>query len=362
MKPIAIIGSGNSGLAMAAHLSLNNNAVRLWNRSADTIQQLKKTNTIHCNGVVEGAAHIETVTNDLAAAVDDVQLILVTTPADSHREIAGELAPYLKQNPLIVLNPGRTFGALEFTHTLKNSPCQTEPLVAETQTIVYTCRKNGPDSVIILQLKKEVLICGIDPRNNKMIIDTLPACLKQFFVPAKSMIETSIGNVGMILHCLPVLLNIGWIESPRTQFKYYYEGITPTIAEFLEDLDRERVEVSCLLGVPVGSTADWLKRSYGVTGDNLYDCIQANDSYKTIHAPLSLQHRYIYDDITCGLVPLEAIGKFLGLPMKLTGLVIDLASRIMKEDFRGKGRTLKSVDLKGKTIDELQNYFKPTHP
>ena len=35
---ITVIGAGNSGLAMAAHLSLNYNCVTLWNRSRETIR------------------------------------------------------------------------------------------------------------------------------------------------------------------------------------------------------------------------------------------------------------------------------------------------------------------------------------
>ena len=57
------------------------------------------------------------------------------------------------------------------------------------------------------------------------IISRLPQCLQSHFVPAKSMIETSIGNVGMVLHCAPLLLNTGWTEENST-YKYYYDGIT----------------------------------------------------------------------------------------------------------------------------------------
>lgn len=355
MSSITVIGAGNSGLAMAAHLSLNNPSVRLWNRSSETIEKLKKTKMIYCDGVIKGKANIDVVTDNLAAAIDETDLILVTTPASSHREIAERLSPLLRTNRIIILNPGRTFGALEFEGILRKDRCRVETIVAETQTIVYTCRKIAEDSVIILGLKKNVLISAVNCRNNELIINALPACLKPYVIPAKSIIQTSIGNVGMILHCTPVLFNIGWIESHKTMFKYYYEGITPSIAGFLEDLDSERVEVSKLLGKRVETTTEWLRRSYGVSGNNLYECIQNNESYKTIDAPTSLQHRYILEDIPCGLVPLEAIGKLVGLPMKLTGLIIDLASEIVKVNFRKEGRNLKRLGLEGKNVGEIRS-------
>ena len=49
---ITVIGAGNSGLAMAAHLSKESNEVTLWNRSRSTIKKLAKTHIIRCEGVV----------------------------------------------------------------------------------------------------------------------------------------------------------------------------------------------------------------------------------------------------------------------------------------------------------------------
>ena len=46
-------------------------------------------------------------------AVHDVELILVTTPASAMQ--MHELAEHIKRPVTIVLNPGRTFGAIEFS-------------------------------------------------------------------------------------------------------------------------------------------------------------------------------------------------------------------------------------------------------
>ena len=159
------------------------------------------------------------------------------------------------------------------------------------------------------------------------------------------MVHTSIGNVGMILHCAPLLLNSGWTESKTNVYKYYYDGITPTVSELIEKIDVERVAVSEALGHKVESTREWLIRTYHVEGNNLYECIQNNEAYKTIDAPRSLKHRYIFEDVPCGLVPLEAIGIKLGLNMGYTTLIIDLASKLMDVDFRETGRNLEFLGI-----------------
>lgn len=159
------------------------------------------------------------------------------------------------------------------------------------------------------------------------------------------MIQTSIGNVGMVLHCAPLLLNTGWTESNRNIYKYYYDGITPMLGAFIEKIDMERVDVSEALGYKVESTKEWLIRTYHVEGKDLYECIQNNEAYKTIDAPKSLRHRYIFEDVPCGLVPLEAIGIKLGLNMSYSTLIIDLASKLLDINFRETGRNLECFDI-----------------
>ena len=84
---ITVIGAGNSGLAMSAHLSHNGHQVSLWNRSENTIAQIAETHQIHVSGVIEGAVKIHRVTTDIAEAIDGSELILITTPASSHSDL-----------------------------------------------------------------------------------------------------------------------------------------------------------------------------------------------------------------------------------------------------------------------------------
>jgi opine dehydrogenase len=275
--------------------------------------------------------------------VENTDLILVTTPANSHREIAEQLAKSVHKETTIILNPGRTFGALEFRNTYRNINHKYEQIVAETQTILYTCRKTGEDSVNIIALKSQIPLSSFGVHTAEKIISKLPYPLRPYFIPAKSMVETSIGNVGMILHCAPLLLNAGWTENSNNSYKYYYDGISPSIGGFIEKIDKERILISKELGFEVESTKSWVERTYHVSGKNLYECIQNNTAYRTIDAPQSLLHRYITEDIACGLVPLEAVGNRLGLKLPNTSLTIDLASSLLNMDFRKTGRNLENI-------------------
>lgn len=340
---VTVIGAGNSGLAMAAHLTLEGHDVALWNRSRGHIEELLQEPVIRSQGVVAGEARIYRVTDDLAAAVQGTQMIFVTTPAFSHKELAVKLAQVMTSPVPIILNPGRTFGALEFDHEFRRVNKAFRPLIAEAQTIIYTCRKLSNTQVEIYALKQDVLLSTITGVENQALIRSMPDCLQDKYLAAQSMTETSIGNVGMILHCAPLLLNAGWTENPEHRYLYYKEGITPIIASFIEKMDRERQAVAERLGHPIESARDWMKRTYGLEGDTLYQVIQNNRAYDEILNPTSLLHRYITEDVPTGLVPLEAVGKELGLPMKNIGLIIDLASALLDTDFRTEGRNLHEV-------------------
>ena len=66
------------------------------------------------------------------------------------------------------------------------------------------------------------------------------------------MIQTSIGNVGMILHCAPLLLNAGWTENKDLHIQILLRRDHAYCGEFIEKIDHERVQVSKKAGTGSG--------------------------------------------------------------------------------------------------------------
>lgn len=349
---VSIIGAGNSGMAMAAHLSRDGHEITLWNRSKATIAKMMETRTVRCFGEVNGEFPIDVVTDDIQLALKDPDIIMITTPANSHKELAELIGRNIRKSTVILLSPGRTFGAVEFRNVYRKFNSEYPQTIAEAQTIIHTCRKTDVDAVNIIAFKDDVLVAALDQEPGDNIIESFPQGIQEYFRLAKSMIETSIGNVGMVLHCAPLLLNAGWTENEGNEYQYYYDGITPTVGAFIEKIDAERIAVSRELGDEVESTREWMIRTYHVTGDTLYECIQNNEAYRTIGAPKSLRHRYLLEDVPCGLVPLEGVGLKLGLDMTHTTLVVDLASRMLDIDFRALGRNMEYLDISNRNIEE----------
>lgn len=342
---ITVIGAGNSGLAMAAHMAKEGEVVCLWNRSRNAIDDLLHNPYIYCSGAIEGRYKIDCITTDIRVALKNVDLILVAIPAYGHSHVAKLIAKNINKRTIIVLNPGKVFGALEFKKEYEKYNKKFKQKIVETQTVIYTSRKTSSTSVDIISMKKDILLSPSVTNTNEDILQELPRSLQEHFVVAKSLVETSIGNVGMILHSAPLLFNIGLVES-KSSYEFYHNAISKSVGKFLEGMDEERVRVASLLGHNIETTEEWLQRIYKTTGSGIYENINNNKLYREIMGPKSLEHRYISEDIPFGLVPLEHIGQQLGIEMVYTGLIIDVASMIKKHDFRAEGRKVNLSEIK----------------
>lgn len=353
INTILVIGAGNGGLAMAGHLSLMGFEVNLYNRGRERIDLIKKSGGVDVTGIVNGFGQLNKITTNIKDAIKNTDLIMVAIPASGHKDLAKICAPYLEDGQIVILNPGRTFGALEFSKILKNNKSNANIDIAETQTIIYTSRYHQEGTVEILALKNKVPMASIPAKKINNIVDAIKPIYPQF-VPAANIFETGLNNIGAIFHPAPTLLNVGWIESPHTVFKYYYEAITPTISNFLELVDQERLSLTKKLGFEAISAKEWLYEAYGAVGDNLYEALQNNDKYRTIDAPTTLDHRYIFEDIPTGLIPMASLGRVLNVNTPNINQVIQLASTLTGSDFWKTGRTMENLDLNGMSIQQIR--------
>ncbi len=349
-----IIGAGAEGQAIAAHLAILGAEITLYNRGARRIASIQEKGGIELAGAIENFGKINKVTSNLEGALGSADIIIITVPAYAHNDIAEACSLKFRDGQMIILMPGRTGGAIEFTQRLRRLKIKKELIIAETPTAPYSCRLLEERLVIMIYaLKRKVPIAAFPSRDTRKVIEALRAYFPQF-IPAKNVLETSLSNVGCILHPAPTLFNIGWIENLKTQFIYYYEGITPTIAKILEEMDVERVRVAEALGVNTLSVRLWLKEVYGSAGDSLYEALQNTASYRWILAPPTLNHRYIWEDVPTGLVPIASLGSQLGVKTPTMNLIIDLACKACSFDFRRNGRTMKSLGLSNLGSEKLK--------
>jgi len=337
---------------MAAHLTLLGFSVGLWDVEPEKVQALRRRGSIALSGAVEGEAPLSLVTGDMAEVLEGAAVAMVVLPTVYHGSVAKSMAPHLRSGQVVVLNPGATGGALEVRTTLRESGCRAEVTVAETDTLLYACRSPQPGEAIIHGIKRHVDVAALPARASRDVAAALNSAFPQF-APASSVLQTSLTNMNAMMHPAPTLLNAGRIES-RATFEYYGEGVTPSIARVVESIDGERLAVAAALGVRVPSLIEWYAAGYGTHGRTLYETVQQVRGYDGIKGPATLQSRYLFEDISTGLVPLSALGEALGVPTPLMRAVVDLGSTLLGRDFWREGRSLVKLGLAGKGAEEIR--------
>lgn len=351
-RPIAVIGAGNGGMAMAGHLAIMGFQVNLYNRSEERLWGIKSIGGIEVKGEVNGFGKLALATNSISEALEGTELIMVVVPATAHRAVAFSMAPYLKDGQIVILHPGRTFGAIEFKQVLIQCNVFADVVVAEAQTFIYACRSIGPGQSQIFGIKQSIPVASIRAHMIPKVIQKIRRLYPQF-VPGDNVFKTSFDNIGSIFHPAISILNSGWIED-NADFKFYHEGVTESVARVLESVDKERICVAEGLGIRAMTARQWLYLAYGITGDTLFDAMRKNPGYRDILAPKTLNMRYIEEDVPCSLVPIASIGHMLGVATPTIDALIHLASLINQKNYFSEGRTVDRIGINGMALWELR--------
>jgi len=350
---IIILGAGNGGQAMAAFISLAGYEVVLYDRYEEAIAPILQKGGIELSGVSgKGFARLVKVTTDLHEALSKTGLILVVLPAFAHAYVAEQIAPLLREDDRIVLSPGSTGGALEFRKIFSEHGAPKGVKVGETNTLIYACRISGPGHVKILGVKEFLGVTALPATDTQALLEPLKEIYPQTQA-VENVLSTGLNNMNPIFHVFPTLMNLGWLEATKGNFRFYYEGITPSVAKLVEAVDRERMMLCQSLGISTLSGMEWQKKFYGAKGNVLPEILQSNRAYEEIQAPSSKETRLITEDVPMGLVPMAEIAKIAGVPTPFMDSAILLASEIMGQDYRTTGRNLGAMGLVGLNKEEL---------
>jgi opine dehydrogenase len=280
---------------------------------------------------------------------------MVVVPATGHADIAKAAAPYLRDGQIVLLNPGRTGGVLEFAYVLQQRSCAADVTVTEAETLIYASRSEGPTQVRIFRIKDAVPLAALPATRTQRVLETLAPTYPRF-IDGTSILHTSMNNMGAIFHPALTMLNAGRIESTGGEFQFYIDGVTPSVAHVLEALDRERVTVAAALGIRARTGMEWLKMAYDATGATLHEAIHNQPGYRGIKAPPTLNHRYITEDVPMSLVPIAALGQRFGVRVRGMDSIIRMACIVHQTDYWRRGRTPDRLGIERFSVDELMRY------
>ena len=352
-----VIGAGNGGKSMAAHMALMGKEVTLYNRTFANIEVIAERGGIDLEnpGGLAGFGRLAKVTDNMQVALDGADLIMVVVPSSAHREVAKLMAPYLQDGQIVLLHPGRTCGAIEFHQTILQEGCTTKPIIAEAETFIFASRSEGPSQARIFRIKESVPLAALPATQNQKVLEAVHTVYPQY-VNGGNELKTGLNNMGAVFHPTITLLNAGWIETTHGDFQFYIDGVSPSVAKLLEVVDRERCTVASALGLRARTGLEWLALAYDARGADLYEAIHNQTGYYGIKAPSTLQHRYIFEEVPMSLVPIAALGQRYGVSVRGIDAIIRLACIIHNTDYWRKGRTLDKLGITDLSVEELTKY------
>jgi opine dehydrogenase len=359
-KKYAVIGAGNGGKAMAAHMALMGHRVLLYNRTASKIEAIQELGGIRLRsfeGGPHGFGELELISSDYGEVIPRADVIMVVVPSSAHADVASKIGPYLKNKQVIILHPGRTGGAIHFRKVLSDADVNADVIVAEAETFIYASRSEGPAEARIFRIKDAVPLAALPASSTKKVLSVLKPAFPQF-IDGVDVLHTGMNNMGGIFHPALTILNAGWIERTGGEFQFYIDGVTKSTARVLEVLDRERVTVAASMGIRARSALEWLRISYNVHGETLQDAIHDQEGYYGIMAPKTLSHRYIFEDIPMSLVPLACFAKRYGVSVRGIESIIRIACFVHRTDFWDRGRTLESMGIDNMSVGELKEFVR----
>ena len=171
------------------------------------------------------------LTTDVGGAVDGAGVLVVAVPAFAQEPFARERrTPPEPRGQVVVLTPGATGGALAFAAALRAAGAARGVVVAETLSLPYACRKAAPTTSTSPASKRNLPVAAFPARETARAMAALEPIFPEMLTPAAHVLETSLNNPNAMAHPVPLLLNAGWIETTGGDFRFYTDGISPSVA------------------------------------------------------------------------------------------------------------------------------------
>jgi glycerol-3-phosphate dehydrogenase (NAD(P)+) len=163
MRRVTILGAGSWGTALAVHLGRVGHDVKLWARDSSLASDIEKrrANAVYLPDI--SLPDSVTVTDRMAEALVDTELIVSAIPSHGCRAVMRIAAPFISSRATIV---SATKG-LEAETLLRMSEVIAEELAAGPSVVVLS----GPSFAIEVaqQLPTAVLAASTDPRAIEMV-------------------------------------------------------------------------------------------------------------------------------------------------------------------------------------------------
>lgn len=349
---VAVVGAGNGGCAVAADMAYRGIDVTLVKTSNaihdDNFEFLQQNNgrmTLLDFGVngsmnpqeletIEKTGTISKVTRDISV-ISDMDIILIYVQTNYHENIIKKMADYLNDGQILLINPGYFSTAYVLKYCGKKNITVVE---AQSSFIDGRIIEPGKFKVGFRNVRNPL---GIYPSKNFGFAKEKLDSLGFPFYYMKNVAEAALHNPNMIVHTVGSILSIPMIDTMGNEFCMYHHAFTDHVWKVLEKLDSEKMDILEKLGckrIPYVEACKF-RNSFNEHEDAKKVFFEYAAMPTRAKGPVTLDSRYVTEDVPQGLVMLESLGHLLKTDTPIATALIEIANAALNEDFRHKGRT-----------------------
>ncbi len=354
---VTIVGTGNAGCAHAYKIAEAGHTVRMLEPFPDIYKE--NFDAIKQNGGIWAIEKeerrfqkLEFITRNIEESMVDSDVVFVLTQSLQHQSLSLKIGPFLKDKKLIIVSPGY-MGSLFFKKfNLKNL------IFAEGESLPFDARleENGVVRILFKNVRNPLAFYPKVREDEGLKIANL--LVDTYRYKRKNILESAMHNPNLIVHTIGTIMSAGRIEYSKGEFWMYREAFTPSIWNLVEQLDKEKMDILSQAGC---ERISYLEACRFRTEKNLdTDMLRVFQKYAQEGSPKgpgTVNHRYICEDVPMGLCLMNSLGEKFGVETPICDSLINIASILLKKDFRKEARTLENFGLEDMSSEGLLRYI-----
>lgn len=350
-EPMAVLGGGNGGLALAGDLALHGWPVLMYEHP-DFVQSFRPIVEGHTVTVRSGpqgeqvrTASLQLATHDLASVVGRAPFLHLIVPVFAQEIFYRALIPLLTPQHRVVVWAAR-FGALHLVRLCAEERSRYAPCpIVEVSTLPYGCRRQGPAEVSIVSRATQ-FFAAVHPLEAASSVIPVLQVLFPVLQPVESMLEAAFRNSAMPVLAVGALLNVGAIEARGKDFFLFRDGLTTTVRRVIRALHDEMIAVGSALGFAIPPYPDAVYNGVAsIEGAHFRDEAGGTEGFLRLTGPDRIYHRYTIENVRYGLAVIGALGKRHRVPTPTIDTVCAFADMVCGPEFARLGWSLADLGL-----------------
>jgi opine dehydrogenase len=359
LPKIAVCGSGNAGLSIAADCALKGFEVSLFEleKLADQIQPIQAaggievTPTSATTSGKTGFVALKKMTTDPAEAVEGADVIMITVPAMYHTEFFDALSPYLRDGQIVLFNTAY-WACLRHVNRLASTKAKI--ILAESNIMPYAAQRDRGNRVHISRYKRVFRVAALPGEKTDHVYSLVKQVYSQF-VKASTVLDVDIASGGNPAMTVPMTIPVAGFYFDRYKGGKLYADATAMGSQLMKAYDADREKLSRYLGCEgYESQLDYYTQAYGAVGDDMAQIMRKSNLIDW-YATCDYIQQLVDEDLVYSYVPMVRLADSLGVELAGTKAMVEIMGVMLGKDYWSLGPQLADLGLDGLNLTQVRN-------